>query len=462
MRNKKIVPQIMAATMCVSMVLGNSAPVFAVDGESSSSYDNLLGDTMSTKNTEVLYGQNAAFTVTVPKVIVLGSDRQGIYSVKVEGDIPSDKQVYVSPIDEINNTEKFDFYMYDQSKINPKADVGATVAQNKFYWDFKEVADGYEETNNSIVAEGLSSGTWKGTFNFEISMKAIGEQSETDRAYLDWNYTLDDESKTITLNYYTGDDVNAVVQGSYKINGIDYSTKIASNDENAFSNYMFAGNATLETITFEEGIDTANVISMANMFCGCESLTNIEGLTNLNTEKVTNMYSMFGYCDSLENIDVSSFDTTNVTDMRYMFCYCKSLTALDLSTFNTANVTKMSNMFNHCETLAGLDLSSFNTSKVTDMNAMFSECHSLTSLNVSSFDTSKVTDMMDMFLNDSSIARLDLRSFNTNQVFNMNSMFYGCSKLKTIYATKNKWVVLSYCLKTDMFKNCGTSSVTYK
>ena len=43
----------------------------------------------------------------------------------------------------------------------------------------------------------------------------------------------------------------------------------------------------------------------------------------------------------------------------------------------------------------------------------------------------------------------------------MSNMFYNCSGLNTIYTTNGKWVT-SKAKITNMFKNCGCSSVTYK
>ncbi len=164
------IKKILADTLCISMAFGNLTPAFAATTETDvSTYENTAEDI--SKETEVLYQQSASYFVTIPKTIVLGSDKQSAYSVKVEGDIPSDKEVYVSPIDSIADTEDFDFYMHDRNTNAPKDDVIATVTQNKLYWNFEDVADAHMETDNKVEAAGLSSGIWQGTFNFEISMR---------------------------------------------------------------------------------------------------------------------------------------------------------------------------------------------------------------------------------------------------------------------------------------------------
>lgn len=162
--------------LCASMAVGNITPVFAAVTNDTLAFEDT--DTSASEETEVLYEKAGSYFVTIPKTISLGADKQSPYSVRVEGDIPSDKQVYVSPIDGIIDTEGFDFYMHDQNTANPKSDVVATVTQNKFYWNFDEVANGYEETNNQVTALDLTSGTWKGIFDFEINMHNVyGEET---------------------------------------------------------------------------------------------------------------------------------------------------------------------------------------------------------------------------------------------------------------------------------------------
>lgn len=119
------------------------------------------------------YKQSASYLVTIPKTIALGMNKQAAYSVKVSGDIDTNQRVYVAPVDGITDTENIDFYMKDQTADSKKADVVATVTQNKFYWNSEEVTAGYEETNNSVSAPQLTAGTWKGTFQVEINLQTM-------------------------------------------------------------------------------------------------------------------------------------------------------------------------------------------------------------------------------------------------------------------------------------------------
>lgn len=376
----------------------------------------------SFEDIKVTYQQSSSYAVTIPKTIALGSEKQAAYSVKVSGEIGSDQRVYVAPVDGITDSENLDFYMSDLS--GKKADVVATVTQNKTYWGSEDVANAYEETQNCVSAPDLTAGTWEGTFQVEIRLETNVVQDEEEtapaEAYNDWNYTLDEENNIITLNYYIGLDYanpkkDVIVYANYVIDGKTYKTQIKSNDVNATVNtaYMFNNNFNyaqyIETIQFSGGIDMSNVTNMSYMFNSCTKLTSVDFGTDFNTKNVTNMAQMFNNCTSLTSLDVSDFDTSNVTNMSGMFSSCRALTDLDLSNFDT--------------------------SKVTDMQSMFSKCVLLTSL--------------------------DLGNFNTGNVMNMNYMFWDSSKLKTIYVTEGNWSS-SQATTTWMFQNCGTSEVTYK
>ena len=246
---------------------------------------------------------------------------------------------------------------------------------------------------------------------------------------------------------------------------------------------MFSNCSNLSTMGVSN-FNTSNVTNMSYMFNQCKNLLSLD-VSKFDTSKVTDMSGMFNYCENLSNLDVSNFNTSNVTNMVAMFQRCYNLTSLDVSHFDTSKVTKMNGMFNHCENLSNLDVSHFDTSKVTNMKTMFQCCYKLTSLNVTNFDTSKVTDMgwmffgcigltslnvnnfntsnvtsMDsMFAQNAGLTSLDLRNFDTSKVTDFKDIFNNSYNLKEIKVS-SKWVVSSSATITDMFTNCGVSSVT--
>ena len=155
MNVNKYKAKLISYILCLSMVSGNFLTANAA--ETQTAKDNYVKSSDSN------------YSVIVPKTITLDGSRHGEYSVTVTGDIPCSKRVYVSPVDGIDATEKMDFYMKDQTTENGKTDVAATITQNKVYWNHEEVSNAYKETG-SVNADGLSAGTWKGTFEIAINL----------------------------------------------------------------------------------------------------------------------------------------------------------------------------------------------------------------------------------------------------------------------------------------------------
>lgn len=105
-----------------------------------------------------------------------------------------------------------------------------------------------------------------------------------------WDYTLNNTNKTVTLNYYIGNAANVTVYGAYEVNGQSYRTKFQSNLSNTSTNYMFKGNKTVQSIVFNEGIDTSTTTGMIDMFASCTSLASLD-LSNLDTSNTTHMFT---------------------------------------------------------------------------------------------------------------------------------------------------------------------------
>lgn len=175
-------------------------------------------------------------------------------------------------------------------------------------------------------------------------------------AYTEWNYTLNEDENTITLNSFIGNvnsSENVIVYSSYEVRNKKYRTKIANNTTNSGNYYMFASaGSKIVTVTFGNQIDFSTVKSMSYMFSACYNLTNINFGNNFNTSNITNMCSMFSGCSKLTSINFGdNFDTSNVTIMNGMFMDCQSLTIVDLSHFDTRNIKHMGGMFRNCKAL---------------------------------------------------------------------------------------------------------------
>ena len=278
----------------------------------------------------------------------------------------------------------------------------------------------------------------------------------------------------------TGSQMKAVVFSNsdsltYKTNDSNLKNVVSVNDDAIYGKYVIGGGPSFFTIhvndikkiiiqdtltipndvTYSEDVSEANDGSVMAYVTSDNTLI-IAGQDGI----IAGSYIKFRNFSQVTNLDLSNLDTSKVTDMNQMFQDCSSLTSLNLSNFDTSNVTDMGGMFDGCTGLNELDLTSFDTSKVINMKNMFDGCSSLTSLNLSNFDTSKVNDIERMFRDCTGLNELDLTSFDTSKVDYMDGMFYGCSKMQSI-KVGSKWVIGSGCTTTDMFTNCGVSSVTY-
>ncbi len=162
----------MTALMAGTMMMGSVLPVCAAT-TTDQNVGQTEADSGTTRETEVLYTQASSYTVVIPKTIVLDSvSKDSDYTVKVYGDISSDKKVTVAPQDALADIDGINFYMKDQATAGAKkADVQADVTQDIVDWTSAEVCmtDGTTKDGN-VAAPTITAGNWKGTFNFNISL----------------------------------------------------------------------------------------------------------------------------------------------------------------------------------------------------------------------------------------------------------------------------------------------------
>lgn len=182
------------------------------------------------------------FNVTIPKTIILGSNRQSEYDVKVEGNIDSNTVIVVRPV--VNQ-----FLMEDQSEENKKADVMASINSSKIEWSSEDALNGAISRGNKITAQGLSAGTWEGTFAFEIFLvKEMTLSTDGDviigvGSQLQTNAYLNDEVATELVSYES-DNANVSVE-----NGMVSVSKEAVDGEEATITVTYVDEKTGKTYT---------------------------------------------------------------------------------------------------------------------------------------------------------------------------------------------------------------------
>ena len=191
------------------------------------------------------------------------------------------------------------------------------------------------------------------------------------------------------------------------------------------ANSLFFFFTNVETLDFNNIIDTSNVTDMLRMFQNCYKLTSVD-LSTFDTSKVTNMADMFNGCSSLLNLNLSSFDTSSVTNMINIFASCSKMLTVDVSNFNTSKVTNMASMFSECSSLEGIiNLSHFDISNVSDMNKIFYNCSKLQTIILNNWNGSKLTNISWMFRGCSSINKIEMNNFNAPLLTSVTRIFWS-------------------------------------
>ena len=252
-----------------------------------------------------------------------------------------------------------------------------------------------------------------------IKVNFLPDSDLPEVASINWNYTVDDDTETITLNEYIGESTDVVVRNLYEADGKYYSNVVLGKNgsEGPFRKYW----NTLKSISVEKGVKAA-----------------------------TDSSGLFEILTVLEHIDVTGLDVSETTNMNRIFMRTNLLETVDLSTWNTSACTTMNSMFNGSG-VKTLDLSNFDMSKVTDINYCFAVTPSLKSLNIDGWDVSKISNMGYLF-NGCGLETLDLSSWNTESLLYMQSIFDNMASLSHINV--NDWIVSGIKNLTAAFRNC--------
>ena len=162
-----------------------------------------------------------------------------------------------------------------------------TINEDEFY----EILGKY----GTVSADETTLTTTKGNYELLISDIYSGEitSSLVTTPLESWEYTLDDENKTITLTKYVGTDAKIYIPESFEISNNIYLTKIGSTVNNSGTfNGPFATNTILTDIEFNNNIVISDV---SQMFRDCTKLENVYNLPG--TYK--NMFYTFYTCPNL-------------------------------------------------------------------------------------------------------------------------------------------------------------------
>ena len=213
----------------------------------------------------VKYDQASSFTVTIPKSIVLNSNKTANYNVKVKGDVLGNEIITVIPDQTVTLND-----------ANGKDPVTGNITQEKTEFSSTEVnqIDG-TKTNGNIAADNLTSGDWSGNFTFSINTNQIGDGISLTNSNLD-TYQIDTVGDVVIPDYVTDDDNtrHAVTSiGDYAFRDCNEMTSIAIADSvTEIGTGAFANCSKLSNVSLPSALKTVK----SNVFEGCPNLSAIQ------------------------------------------------------------------------------------------------------------------------------------------------------------------------------------------
>ena len=294
--------------------------------------------TSADANTSVNVSANifASFTVTLPKQIQIDQNTKSSgYTVKVEGDIPGNTSISVTPESSV---------VMEQVG---KADITGSSEQNKTEFTEDELtaaADSGVTAAGTVNVPDLTPGHWEGVMNFNVDTSATSGVNESKLNISGYEYTVDRRKHIIELNTYTGTEENVTSPAAYTdADGYKWKTSVGKE--------LFKNNKAVKTVAFEKGTIAESSISQ-----------------------------MFEQCTSVQTIDMSGLNMDNVSDMSLAFEGCSNLTAVTFGENTLPKLRDTSFTFNNCTNLLNLDLSRWNMNELNSDKAMFQFCRKLASI----------------------------------------------------------------------------------
>ena len=302
-----------------------------------------------------------------------------------------------------------------------------------------------------------------GNTNKNIETKGISANYATTFTLSDWGHT--DDGTYITLNNYTGSDVDIYVPGEHagkqvrlgtssslftNITGLKTVRIAEVNGKKVLVPYntlmnIFNHAADLEELDLR-GLDVSNVISLQQAFANTPKLRSVD-VDGWDTSSVTTLRSMFTN-SGIESFDANDWDTGSVLSMESTFANTPNLTSVDIGNWDVSNVTTFKTLF-YSSGIVNLDLKNWDPASVIDMQYTFNIMTDLETLDVSNWDVSNATTMYAMFSDLPKLEELDVSKWRTSSLKDASFMFYKAKALKSL--DLNDWGVSTLENMYEMF-----------
>lgn len=132
-------------------------------------------------------------------------------------------------------------------------------------------------------------------------------------------------------------------------------------------------NINLETIDFNNMLDTSKTTTFDSMFYCDQYLKSIKGMDRWDVSNVKTTRLMFYYDKSLSDLtDIANWNISSMTSLRWMFQTCTSLKNLDLSGWSSSSLIDMDGVFSGCENLSIIDMRNIIFSNLSNYGSTFS------------------------------------------------------------------------------------------
>lgn len=157
----------------------NSSVIVGTDNTQgkTGAYENIIDNSNATTDVraasaDVYATQVSAYSVRVPKVIILnGADGSGEYKIGIKGNISGSQTITVAPVDADADADGINFVLSENGTVAAKANILATVTQEKTAFTQNEInTTNWTTINANITAPDISAGQWHGTVGFNISI----------------------------------------------------------------------------------------------------------------------------------------------------------------------------------------------------------------------------------------------------------------------------------------------------